>query len=52
MTFNQWCSGKDLNHRGKMALERVWNELIGSGSSTAAAVDILNEIHEIFRERR
>ena len=44
MTFNQFCAGKCFDTQSRIALEAVWNALIGGGTTPAQAKHILEDM--------
>lgn len=44
MTFNQFCAGKRFDIQSRIALEAIWNALIGGGAVPAQAKHLLEDM--------
>lgn len=51
MTFNQWFAGKCVSSfHAKLALEEIWNALIGAGRPPVQAGRMLSDLLEAMME--
>jgi hypothetical protein len=52
MTFNQWACRGSFSPSSRLALEAIWNALIGAGYSPAQISALFTDLLDNFRERR
>jgi hypothetical protein len=51
--FHQWSSSKRLNTTpGKLAIEAIWEEMIGAGVPVSRVRELLTDLLDNFRETR
>lgn len=46
MTFNQWCAGRRFRSHTRIAVEAVWNALIGGGMKPVECGRLLDDLFE------
>lgn len=50
MTFNQWCAGRRFDAHTRIAVEAIWNAMVGSGMKPTECGRLLADLFASLEE--